>query len=392
MYKKFVMSIAAMAALTLVSCSSDDLDSFSDNSSKNEAISFDGYLGRSAVAVNGTRGSEETKETLKTKGFGVFGNYKADAGQTSDANFFKNQKVTYSGTKWTYTPLKYWPTNGKIDFLAYAPHKEGQELKANTTTFDFTVADKAANQIDLLWANATGQIKDNFEGTTKEKVKFLFKHALSRLGYTVKLSGNYSPDNATFTLKKITLAGSPDETTKAFYIKGTIDLAKTDTKENLSKTNDAKGLWTAVTSAENKQNFTWFEGSYKVESSDPKHPTKLDPTTSKDKDYSDKDYLFVIPQDFSQTKTEGHDVDELYVIVEYDVAYTSGTPTTTITNKVYKKLPIKFEQGKAYKLNLTIGLPIEFDIDVENVAGVEDWDPKDGTPTDIDSWDDISRK
>lgn len=67
MDKKFVMGIAAMAALTLVSCSSDDLDSFSDNSSKNEAISFDGYWGRSAVAVNGSRASEETKETLKTK-------------------------------------------------------------------------------------------------------------------------------------------------------------------------------------------------------------------------------------------------------------------------------------------------------------------------------------
>lgn len=64
MYKKFFMGIAAMAALTLVSCSSDDLNSLSDNSSKNEAISFDGYLGRSAVAVNGTRGSVETKETL----------------------------------------------------------------------------------------------------------------------------------------------------------------------------------------------------------------------------------------------------------------------------------------------------------------------------------------
>lgn len=391
MDKKFVMGIAAMAALTLVSCSSDDLDSFSGNSSKNEAISFDGYLGRSAVAVNGTRGSVETKETLKTNGFAVFGKYTPTEGQPSD--FFDNQKVTYSTTtsKWTYTPLRYWPTNGKIDFFAYAPHKEGQKLKSNTTTFDFTVEPKAADQIDLLWANAAGKITENFEGTTKEKVNFLFKHALSRLGYTVKLSGNYSPDNATFTLKKITLAGSPDETKEAFYKTGTIDLSKTDTKENLSMTNKPKGLWAAATD-NNKQNFTWFEGSYKVESSDPKHPTKLDPTTSQNKDYSDKDYLFVIPQDFSQTKTEGHDVDELYVIVEYDVAYKSGTPTTTITNKVYKKLPIKFEQGKAYKLNLTIGLPIEFDIDVENVAGVEDWDPKDGTPTDIDSWDDISRK
>ena len=391
MYKKFVMSIAAMAALTLVSCSSDDLDSFSDNSSKNEAISFDGYLGRSAVAVNGTRGSVETKETLRTKGFGVFGKYDAGDNKTSDANFFVNQKVTCSNSKWTYTPLKYWPTQGQINFYAYAPYKDGQALKENTNTFDFTVEPKAADQIDLLWANATGQIKTNFEGTTKEKVKFLFKHALSRLGYTVKLSGNYSPNNATFTLKKITLAGSPDDETKgAFYKTGTIDLSKTGSKEELSKTNTT-GLWTAALD-NNKQNFTWFDGSYVVKNSDPKHPTN-----SADEDYSGKDYLFVIPQDFSQTKTEGHDVDELYVIVEYDVAYKSesGTPTTTITNKVYKKLSIDLMQGKAYMLNLTIGLPIEFDIDVENVAGVEDWtNDTDNKITDlpIDSWDDIEHK
>ena len=375
MDKKFVMGIAAMAALTLVSCSSDDLDSFSDNSSKNEAISFDGYLGRSAVAVNGTRGSVETKETLKTEGFGVFGKYDAGDGKTSD--FFINQKVTCSNSKWTYTPLKYWPTTGQINFYAYAPHKEGQTLNENTNTFDFTVAKKAADQIDLLWANATGQIKTNFEGTTKEKVKFLFKHALSRLGYTVKLSGDYS-SNATFTLKKITLAGSPDETTKAFYAKGTIDLAKTGTKEELSKTNTATGLWTATPSADNKQNFSWFDASYTVTSPTASHPTDPD---------SKSDYLFVIPQDFSLT-TEG--ADKLYVIVEYDVTYKSGTPSTTITNTVYKKLPIKFEQGKAYMLNLTIGLPIEFDIDVETVSGVEDWDEQPGT--NIDSWDDISRK
>lgn len=379
MDKKFVMSIAAMAALTLVSCSSDDLDSFSDNSSKNEAISFDGYLGRSAVAVNGSRGSVEMVDQLKTDGFGVFSKY------TGTATFpnFANQKVTCPGTKWTYSPLKFWPTQGTIDFLAYAPYKDGQKLNENASTFVFTVADKVADQEDLLWANATGKITESFEGTTKEKVKFLFKHALSRLGYTVKLSGNYSPDNATFTLKKITLAGSPDETTKAFYTKGTIDLSKTDTKEKLSKTNTETGLWTAATSADNKQNFTWFEGSYIVESSDSKHPTN-----SAKEDYSDKDYLFVIPQDFSLT-TE--DADKLYVIVEYDVTYNSGTKTT-ITNKVYKKLPIDLMQGKAYMLNLTIGLPIEFDIDVDTVSGVENWEEVNDVPGNIDSWDDINRK
>ena len=82
MYKKFFMGIAAMAALTLVSCSSDDLNSLSDNSSKNEAISFDGYLGRSAVSVNGSRGSVLEIADLKasTEGFGVFGNYNSTGG------------------------------------------------------------------------------------------------------------------------------------------------------------------------------------------------------------------------------------------------------------------------------------------------------------------------
>lgn len=386
MDKKFVMGIAAMAALTLVSCSSDDLDSFSDNSSKNEAISFDGYLGRSAVAVNGTRGSVETKVTLKTKGFGVFGKY--TDGQTSDLNFFKNQPVTCPGTKWTYSPLKYWPTQGKIDFFAYAPYKEGQTLKENTNTFDFTVDKDIAKQTDLLWANATGQITGKFEGTTKEKVNFLFKHALSRLGYTVKLSGNYNSSDATFTLKKITLAGSPDETTKAFYINGTIDLAKTGTKEELSKTNTATGLWTATPTADNKQNFPWFSAgaqTVNITYVDPKDQTKKPVSNG-------EDYLFVIPQDFSEKIEEAgqqkENPDKLYVIVEYDVTYTSTN--TTITNKVYKKLPIKFEQGKAYMLNLTIGLPIEFDIDVETVSGVEDWDEQSGT--NIDSWDDIEHK
>lgn len=153
MDKKFVMGIAAMAALTLVSCSSDDLDSFSDNSSKNEAISFDGYLGRSAVAVNGTRGSEETKETLKTKGFGVFSKYNGSASFPD----FDNQKVTYSGSKWTYTPLKFWPTVGQINFYAYAPYVDNKTL--NNTSFEFTVDPDVAKQTDLLWANAKEQAK-----------------------------------------------------------------------------------------------------------------------------------------------------------------------------------------------------------------------------------------
>ena len=356
MYKKIFMGIAAVAALTLVSCSSDDLNSLSDNSSKNEAISFDGYWGRSAVSVNGSRGSVIDKaENLQkvSEGFGVFGNYSSTDGEAFGSNLFENQKVTYSTeeTKWTYSPKKYWSPQGHIDFLAYAPRVEGTKLKDNTSCIEFTVADKAADQKDLLWANAANQTMAKNSGTGK-KVKFQFAHALSRLGYTVKTNPNDA--STTITLKTITLAGSADGKTNAFYTKGTIDLSKDLPKPSTSITD----LW-ATSNTDTKQKFDWFSGTQSLAT------TYTNPDT---------EYLFVIPQDFSKTE---ENADALYVIVEYTIKYEDEK---TMTNKVSSQLKLNFEQGKAYTLNLTLGLtPIEFD-----VTTVEGW--TDTNQGEINSW------
>ena len=367
MYKKFFMGIAAMAALTLVSCSSDDLNSLSDNSSKNEAISFDGYLGRSAVAVNGSRGSVLDLNALKgtdsdKKGFGVFGYYNSsvtDHGsapeQSFDANLFNNEQVTClnGAADWSYTPLKYWPAQGHIDFYAYAPFETGKTLNKKTSatsttttpTFNFTVVNKVADQTDLLWANAENKTKE--KNSSPNKVKFQFAHALSKLGYTVKLNKAVSESEATITLKNITLAGSSDGTSKkAFYKDGTINLAKA------TDATDATGLWKAVTSDDNKQNFNWSSSNKTlnnaVSDAEIKNP--------------DNEYLFVIPQDFSAGNANN---DELYVIVEYTIEYKSGSAKPTVSYNVSKQLKNNFLQGKAYTINLTIGLtPIEFDADV----------------------------
>lgn len=334
------MGIAAMAALTLVSCSSDDLNSLSDTPSKNEAISFDSYLGRSAVSVNGSRGSVLEIDDLKssTEGFGVFGNYSSTDGEAFGSNLFDNQKVTYSSTneKWEYTPVKYWSPQGHIDFLAYAPRVDGTTL--NGSSIEFTVADNAADQKDLLWANAANQTMANNSGT-KKYVKFQFAHALSRLGYTVKTSLTDA-----ITLKKITLAGSADETKTAFYTKGTIDLSKTS----------STGLW-KTSDTDTKQNFYWV-------SSD---KTLSNPETKN----SDKEYLFVIPQNFSKTE---ENADALFVIVEYTIKYGDEKP---VTYTVSSQLKQNFEQGKAYSIVLTFGLtPIEFDADVTTWKNTEEKD------------------
>lgn len=361
MDKKFFMGIAAMAALTLVSCSSDDLNSLSDNSSKNEAISFDGYLGRSAVAVNGSRGSVVDIKALQesTEGFGVFGNNYSSTAEGTPAygnSLFKNQQVTYDKTKskWTYSPLRFWPTQGHIDFLAYAPYDSQYDniVTKDNQKLTFIVDSNITNQKDLLYANAVGQTKDGIS-STGNKVKFQFAHALSKLGYKVKLSGDYS-SNATFNLTKITLAGSPNGVTKAFYTSGKIDL---------SKTNTALDLWSDY--ATDKQNFDWFSGSSTVTGTDLKHPNE--------NRVEDEDYLFVIPQKF-KTGT-----DKLYVIVTYTITYKNDTQNP-ITNTVYKQLSNDFEPGKAYMINLTLGLPIEFD------ATVTDWERD--TPIDCtEPWD-----
>ena len=358
MYKKFFMGIAAIAALTLVSCSSDDLNSLSDNSSKNEAISFDGYLGRSAVAVNGSRGSVLTKDALQksTEGFGVFGNYSAAAGQNFGSNLFNNQQVTYSTepAKWTYTNTKYWPTEGHIDFLAYAPYLAGTTLKDKISCIDFTVENDVAKQKDLLWANAKDQTMQTISGTDN-KVKFTFNHALAKIGYSVKLKEAYS--GATIKLNKITLAGSADGNTPAFYKKATIDL---------SKAPSAEGPWSNQSS--DKQKFDWVSTPYELTSTEAYTPNK------------ENNYLFVIPQNFSEKIGGAENPDKLYVIVEYTVELPLQTGTTgPMTTSVFRKLEKNFEQGKAYMINLTIGLtPIEFDADVtdwgvDNEINIDSW-------------------
>ena len=343
-----IFELAALAALTFASCSSESVEDLGGNQASQQlAIGFDGYLGRSAVD---TRGSESTTDAIKAdgKGFGVFGNYSTTDGSTPTygQNLFVNQSVTYSSssteTKWTYSPVKYWPTEGHIDFLAYAPYDKTQKKLLDNKKLFFTVNSDVTTQIDFLWANAANQTKANNSGTNK--VKFNFNHALAKIGYSVKSKDNY--DQTTITVKSIKLVGSEDEKKNAFYTKGTIDL---------SKANGADALWETVPT-DTKQNFTWFTGSQNL--------------TAAATNNADNNYLFVIPQDFSGTE------NNLYVVVEYTVK----TGESEITNKVYKEITKDFKQGKAYKINLTIGLtPIEFEATVNpwtdggSIDGIE-WD------------------
>ncbi|MCW4072402.1 hypothetical protein [Segatella copri] len=107
----------------------------------------------------------------------------------------------------------------------------------------------------------------------------------------------------------------------------------------MSYTSSTTSLWKP---SEEKQDFEWFSGDNQLSKTD----AATNPETK---------YLFVIPQKFSKTAP-----DQLYVIVEYTITHSDQT---TVKTKVYKQLDKEFERGKAYTINLTIGLtPIEFDV------------------------------
>lgn len=129
---------------------------------------------------------------------------------TSTPNFMYNQLVTRNGTAWSYTPVKYWPTNAndKVSFFAYAPHKaSGLTPCANTQkgypSFTYTVPTAEASQEDLL---VSAPLLNQNGG----EIAPVLKHALTKITFNVKsemklkvtsLTVNKASSTATLTFK-----------------------------------------------------------------------------------------------------------------------------------------------------------------------------------------------
>ena len=263
------------------------------------------------ATVGKTGDITETNEALKANngGFGVFATYTKNldydaSGATKLPNFMYNQGVTWDATnnKWTYSPVKYWPNGlndqagavggddntltagGKVSFFAYAPYVataggSGDDgiigFSANDANTHPTVTYKmpATNMVDLLWGTATtvtanqsgndlagnkqagktltgGQGPVNVDLTKQQldgKVRFLFKHALAKVGGSANdgvagglqimldidaLSGGTAEDDNTIvTVEEIKINtdynhdGDLTNDAIPFASKGTLDLA-----------------------------------------------------------------------------------------------------------------------------------------------------------------------
>lgn len=346
----------------------------------------------------------------------------------SPCNFMYNQQVkgtsTTTGTgedavttySWTYSPVKYWPNDpgDKLTFFAYAPYddadKEGDadnisfsqhtttsgEEGSQTTTvmagdpiITFKVNKTVKNQTDLLISKTDNRnMRKNTGIEVDEKVNFQFAHALSRIGFTVKAivdevtapesNANLLDANTTIVVKEVRLVGASGTGNEApatpiFHSQGTVNL-------NQQGVNPTTGTYTqvawTVSQNDTKQYFTlgnanfepqtdfaaiYDEVGFVINNANSTAPNKLN---------TDDSYIMIIPQNFVGSG--------FVVYVDYDVitmdtnigndGNTYDGLKSKVTNHISTPIEIDFQSGKAYKLNLQLGMT-----SVKVTADVDPW-------------------
>lgn len=373
MKQNYFMGLIACAALTMTGCSNDEINAPQQSQEKN-AIEFSTYLGRNA---QGSRGTETSTTSIQTSGFGVLAYYteQADFANTNKPNFMWNQQVTYKGTNWEYTPVKYWPTKvgDKVSFFAYAPYAangndKGIVLSSNSETgaptATITLPDDLSQTIDFVAAVQMNKTHDNTKNANNN-VSFTLKHEMTRVKVQAKLN------KLVYDAKKKTFVVIKDVkfNTKLYFYKSGIYTFSTSTDEN------QRGRWAPVTDDSKKTSLDLNKAmeTENIKAKDAKsgdymtgvNGVKLVDTTAKDL-FKNKEYLYLIP-----VPVDGG--NGLTATIEYDIVtedsnLVKGYSCTSATKTV--SLPAgAFQQGKSYNYTFIINLD-EIVLD----ATVEKWD------------------
>lgn len=154
-------------AISLASCSANDDDI--RPSANGDEIRF-------VANTEFSRAGDITTNNLKS-----FNVYAYTGNGTSPDIFMENVEVTKtSSNTWTYSPVKYWPSNKAVDFYAFAP----STWLGSATPLAGVPYEAVPGTEDIVYAaspNMTGAA-----GTANAQVLFNFRHALSKL--SIKMS------------------------------------------------------------------------------------------------------------------------------------------------------------------------------------------------------------
>lgn len=336
-----------IAQLVLSGCAGEAVEETSSSSSSE--INFDAYVGRNASTRSSVTNITFLQDTLFNSGFGVFARYNYNGKILS---LLDTEHVTWNKDQnhWEYTNTRFWPSNGTVDFYAFAPYSD--QPKMENFTIDFPAN---WSPVDLVYANAEGKTKaDN-------PVKFTFRHALARLSFEITANPKIEEKDVVIKVKEVKLYGA-DETSGIFLMGGHLNLQK--------------GGWTPYDNG-TRWFYTWTPDG-KVEGRDDtleeqqkkgpiyklSAPPQLDHEHDKVTNHDDS-YIFIIPQkkpDFFNLK------------ITYTVEQGKFKEDVTVTKNLLDVLPGDsdpyFQGGKAYVFHFKLSLdPVNFDVQ----ANVEAW-------------------
>ena len=223
--KKFFI-FAAMAGAALVSCTKNEPAATNDQ----QLITFAAPV----VSLNTKSATEvwNNYPTGKDYDFAVWAKYFVntdnynngtyttwDQGQT----YMEEVRVSHDGGTWAPAKNYYWPKNGSLTFIAYAPVSVASYAKVTENGIyfeDYEVSTVPSEQVDLLFSERTyNQKVSNMDNTSGDKVTgntgavkddiykgihISFKHALSSILFNIKTADDYT-ESTIITLQGITV-------------------------------------------------------------------------------------------------------------------------------------------------------------------------------------------
>ncbi|MBU9909168.1 fimbrillin family protein [Prevotella copri] len=348
-----------IAQLVLSGCAGEAVEetssSSSSDSSSSSEINFDAYVGRNASTRTSVTDIDFLKRDIKNPdnfnaGFGVFARY-------NHISLLDTEHVTWNKDQnhWEYTNTRYWPSEGSVDFYAFAPYSDVPKLNNN-----FEIVFPANwSPVDLVYANAENQKKaDN-------PVKFTFKHALARLSFEITANPKIEEKDVVIKVKEVKLYGEK-ETIGIFRMEGRLNL-KTGGWSPYDNGTRWFYTWTPDGNVEGEE-----DGKEDGEENNKKNsiiyklsvPPQLD--YKHDKVTNDKDsYIFIIPQ---------KKPDYFNLKITYTVTQGDFEEEVTVYKDLLKVLPGDsdpyFKGGKAYVFHLILSLdPIDFKVETT----VDNW-------------------
>lgn len=344
-----------IAQLVLSGCAGEAVEETSSSSSSE--INFDAYVGRNASTRSSETDIDFLQGTTYNAGFGVFAIYRHTDKTIPPLMLLNNEHVYWKNWKgdqpnWGYEHTRYWPSEGSVDFYAFAPHSADPKL---VSPDNFEIRFPANwSPVDLVYANAENQKK------TDNPVKFTFRHALARLSFDITANPKLEENGAVIKVKEVKLYGDKEDK-GIFLMEGRLNLKTgawtpydNHTKWFYTWTPDGKVEGDENVKEDVKENGEEYKKIiYKLSAS------QLDDKTSSITNAADS-YIYIIPQ----PKPANFKLKIIYTVQQGDFEETV---------KVYKDLldilppddsnhPF-FQGGKAYVFHFKLSLdPVNFDV------------------------------